>query len=408
VDVYSNITSYSLYLTGATYPVLKNEFNNNVFNIYYPHSARGVTSGTGLMGAYLLTNSNQNEFYNNSFMVRGNVVSYGFYLSVSSDNIINGNTINATNNKSISNSSEGVYLSGNSQGNLFENNWVISTGNAVSFITSGYKPGSNIFKNNSLYNIPAVDFFFRSATIDGTQFINQPINKMNFTGKGNNNTLFEDTRYGKIRFGNYINRTGGGINNNLYTNMSNNIRFADNYAFINSTNVTGYNLNKTAWVTLYNIPVFVNPTVYRDGSECGSSICTEFTNLGGNSFSFKVAYWSYYEILNKPVPFTYNCTLPNITSFLTTESICDTLNKTRNSLLASSVYTGFAQINASAVCSMDIDISVLSGDMMCDLLRHSKTSLHAILNTSTAASNFTYLNGNTTSFGQINSYNYGA
>lgn len=411
ITTYGNITTYGLYLTGATYPVLKNEFTNNIFSVY-PNNrtyGTGTTSTTGLMGAYLLTNSNQNEFYNNNFTVNGRTTSYGIFLSVSSDNIFIGNNINVTNNKSVSNSSAAIYLSGNSQGNNFENNQVTDvTGNAVSLITSGYKPSNNIFKNNTFSDVPVFkfDFYFQSPTIDGTQFINQVINKINFTGKGSNSTSFEDTRYGKIVFTNYINKTLGAYSS-TFTNMSNNIIFADNYAYVNSSNATGYSINVSSIVTLYNIPVFVNPAVYRDGDVCSSSICSGLNNLGNNIFSFNVRYWSYYKILNLPILFPYNCSLPNITAFMTTSSICDTLNKTRLSLLASSVYTDFAQVNGTAECSMEIDPSVLTGDLTCDLLRHSKTSLHAILNTSYYDSNFTYSVGNTTTFGQINSYNYG-
>jgi hypothetical protein len=404
-NVYGNLTTYGLYLTGATYPVLKNVFTNNVFNAYPVNNV--LLNSNGLIGAYLLTNANQNEFYNNNFSAYGRTTSYGMFFSVSSDNIIQGNIINATNNASVSNTSKGIYLRGNSQANNFENNQMTPiTGKNVAFITSGYKPSYNIFKNNSFYSAPVnkFDFYYLSATIDGTEFINQPIDKINFTGRGNTGTVFEDTRYGKIVFQDYINKTIS----NVYANLSQVITFANDYVYINSTNLTGYNLNKSATVTLYDVPVFVNPQVFRDGLECSASICTAFTDLGGGSFSFNVTYWSYYEILNKPVPFTYNCSIPNVQSFLTTSSICDTLNKTRNSLLASSIYTGFAQVNASATCSMDVALSELTGDMMCDLLRHSKASLHDILNISTPTSNstFNYTGTNTTSLAQINSYSY--
>jgi hypothetical protein len=100
------------------------------------------------------------------------------------------------------------------------------------------------------------------------------------------------------------------------------------------------------------------------------------------------------------------CSIENITAFLTTESICDILNKTRNSLLASAVYTGFAATNTSVECSMDIDTSVLTGDLTCDLLRYSKKTLHDLASANITTGNFSYNVSNTTTFGMATSYQY--
>jgi hypothetical protein len=403
INVYGNITSYALQLLGTDYPLSENVFEDNIFNISFINS--GKNSGTNIMGAYLSTNANDNEFYRNAFNVNTNASGYGMQILISSRNVFMNNSF-ATYSVQV-NKTDAIYLLGRSEDNIFENNIIpYAEGNAFTFATSGYKPENNIFKNNSLVNITSFDVYFRSPLIEGNKFINQPLNRMNFTGKGINYTTFEDTRYGKILFIDYINSTVVGVNNSVFTNMSKNIEFANNYASVNSSNNTGYNLDKSAVVTLYNIPVFTVPTIFRDGSECLT--CGVLNNLGGNTFSFTVSDWSYYSILNAIVAYTYNCTIENITAFLTTESICDTLNKTRNSLLASSIYTGFAQRNLSVTCRMDIALSENTGDMMCDLLRHSRESLQTI-NVTTPISNSTFnYTGTNTSLAQITSYYYTA
>jgi hypothetical protein len=401
ITVAGNITTYGIYMSGATYPVLKNYFSYNTVDVSHRNSS--TASGTNIMGIYGLTNSNQNEFYYNNITVNARTTGFGIRFDVSSDNILENNRLTVTN--TVNNVSEGIYLSGNSQTNTFKDNVLTTvTGTAISLITSGYRPAGNIFQNNQLNNVlGGFDFYMRSQTIDDTQFINQPLNKVNFTGKGGTIVL-EDTNYGKITFTQRVNNSIGSTPYASWGNFSSYYRFADDYIFVNASANKG--MNRTATLVFYNVPVFTNATAYRDGIVCTATYCGALTNLGGNQYSVPVYSWSYYQILNQLFPFPFDCNIPNILTFKTTETYCDILNKTRNSLIANPVYTSFATVNLSATCSMDISESVLAGDLMCDLIRYSKKSLHDLLNANITNGNFSYNSSNTSTLGMVTSYQY--
>ena len=73
-----------------------------------------------------------------------------------------------------------------------------------------------------------------------------------------NSSLGFLTDYGKITFLQNINGSG--------ENLSSDIRMNTNFAFVNSSQT---NFNKSANVTLYNLPTnFTNPSIFKDGLLC--------------------------------------------------------------------------------------------------------------------------------------------
>ena len=100
-----------------------------------------------------------------------------------------------------------------------------------------------------------MDLEIATASLNNTYFIDSPIRNYSFTGVGSK-IIVNDSRYGEIRFLEMINGSGG--------NLSDMIRIGNNSVYVNDT-VGGKGLNKSANVTLYNLPTFSDPRMLRDG-----------------------------------------------------------------------------------------------------------------------------------------------
>ena len=68
----------------------------------------------------------------------------------------------------------------------------------------------------------------------------------------------------------------------------------NNFVYVNS-----FNLNKPAKISFYNIPLFSNPKILRNGNECNyttTPACFNFTSLNASIVIFNVSSWSNYSI----------------------------------------------------------------------------------------------------------------
>ena len=277
-------------------------------------------------------------------------------------------------------------------------NIIDSDGHSIALVYSGYAPDYNVIQENTLLHInnPTVlDISIQNTAtkgVDSIELINQPILTYNFTGKGTSSLIVENTSTGKISFIGFI--TGNG------TNFNNDVKIESNLVTINAA--TKPMFNKSATITLYNVPVFSDPVTYRNDGECGS-YCGTLTYSGNQVYTFLVSGWSNYSVGQRISIYTFLCNLQDILPFYTLQNYCTIMNKTKYSLEQNTVYNSFKTTN-DTTCDMDISTTVLNYGSTCDLLRYQKESLHGLATSNTTTGNFTYSSVNL--YGQVDTYSY--
>ncbi|MEK6847162.1 MAG: hypothetical protein AABY16_03280, partial [Nanoarchaeota archaeon] len=101
------------------------------------------------------------------------------------------------------------------------------------------------------------------------------------------NAVFRNTGNSWINFTRGLNGT--------YNNLSADVKLGFNYADVNS--VQRPELNKSAIITFQGLsPSLVNPTIYRSGQVCPSSVCVNLTALNVATVLFSVTGWTNYSI----------------------------------------------------------------------------------------------------------------
>lgn len=284
----------------------RNNISNNVISTINTPSSNGIiitlssgnnivnnnnisTSGSSLnnIGIFLQSSANNNTIINNRISTNGTSSNYGIDLSQTYNNNITGNIIYASGTTS---SNIGIFFIQTENNTIAYNN--ISTNGTTSngaffFAASGILAKNDILINNNLGTIAGLDLSFGSANMNGTYLIDQPIRNYSFTGVGSIINI-KSTNFGVTNFLVPINGSG--------RNLSYDVQIGNNSVFVNSSQ-TG--LNKSANITLINLPIFLPAEIFRDGIVCNTTTspsCYNFTSLSLGTVIFNVSSWSNYSI----------------------------------------------------------------------------------------------------------------
>ena len=273
-------TSYGVYLLGiANAPVNNNTMDNNRIQ------TRCLAAVSNCSGIYLQNNANFNKVTENNITTHGTKYNYGIYLLGTAALGLNSTLIDSNYILTYSPFDNGIFLS--SYSNSTVNSNIINVLNADRIIIdSGYS--NNNLTNNSFLNrnYAYYDINFTSPGNNLTWFIDQYLENYTFTGAGGKINV-KNSQYGQINFIVAVNKSG--------TNFSNDIKISNNFVYVNSAQ-TG--LNKSANITLYNLPVnFTNPIILKDGFACSVGVCYNFTSLNAGNVSFNVSSWSNYSVV---------------------------------------------------------------------------------------------------------------
>jgi hypothetical protein len=111
-----------------------------------------------------------------------------------------------------------------------------------------------------------------------------------------NNLILENTNYGKIIFTEEINLMEDSTPEDNVTDLDANTKIEFNKIYVDTFNLA--NLNKSAILTLYNLP-FNNPIILKDNSICPETIC-ERISYSNNNLRFKVSRFSTYSAQESP------------------------------------------------------------------------------------------------------------
>ena len=260
-------------------------YNNNMENNTV------ITDGKGRYnhGIYLSVNSNFNTIIGNNVTTNGTgITNAGAYLSESRDNLIEDNIISTYG----STTSYGIYLESNARRNLVKsNNISTSSGTSTSHgiylvATAPNYPHDNTFDDNNFISIMGSQLYVATAGINDIHLRNQNISTYYFTGVGSLVSV-ENLSSGKINFLQSLTGT-------TQTDFSNRIIIRDNYAYINET-ISG--LNKSAEITIYNLPTSSNELrILRNGGLCSAAICTNLTSMQAGNVTFNVTMGGNYSI----------------------------------------------------------------------------------------------------------------
>ena len=264
-SVVNNATMTSTSLYGVE---TFNSYNNHITNISVSSSYAGVVINTGshnniLRGVTLISNND------------------GLAISEANNNTIDDVTIDLTADESIQ-----VTASNNTFSSIRINN----SGKDAILIsdTIGVFASNNIFSNVNITNTSKAYYDIEFRFVDGGGGINNTHIRdtyvENYTIGGT--VIFRDSTFGEIRFLQAISGSG--------TNLSDDIRIGNNSVTVLSNNNAG--LNKSANVTLYNLPTSFDGVIFRDGANCPAGICYNLTSLKAGTVVFNVSYWTNYSI----------------------------------------------------------------------------------------------------------------
>ncbi|MFA5173738.1 MAG: right-handed parallel beta-helix repeat-containing protein [Candidatus Pacearchaeota archaeon] len=268
--------NYGVSLSATSY--INEVYNNTIY----------TGGGRGNFGVYLLTDSERNSITQNNLNTGGmGTENYGVCVIASHNNTIEENTIST----SGTTTNHGVYFASSSRDNLLNNNTISTSGgtdsNGIHFlvIAPNY-PENNIIKNNNLISIAGNDLKFATASINGTQLVNQIIRDYSFTETAGS-LIIENTSAGKVSFNaELLSGTNTTFSNRIY--ITQNLAFIDEYTAL---------LNQSAEITFYNVSTIrTNLGVYRNGVLCPASICLNLTSLNAGNVTFNVTGGGSYSI----------------------------------------------------------------------------------------------------------------
>jgi parallel beta-helix repeat protein len=251
--------------------ILSTSSNNNITG------ARVNTTGRGGIGIEL--SSSDNNVIMSAIVNTNSNISYGFYLWASSNNSI-------TNLIANTNESYGVFVRGSSDNYFSGGNITTLAADSIRlFMTTSF---NNTFRNVSIVNTNASTQHLNisDAGINGTTLVDMDVGRYSIAGAGGKVNI-RKTGIGEINFTSPINGSG--------SNLSNDVQMGVRWAYVNGSQA---GLNRSANVTLYNMPQsFAYPLILKDGQPCGSQ-CHNFTNLNAATVVFNVSGWSNYTIAN--------------------------------------------------------------------------------------------------------------
>lgn len=346
ITVYANKTSNGAYFLGTTYPVTDNKFYNNSIDIECNYA-----DSNDCYGIYLLNGANGNNISRNTILTNGSGANYGIFTSISVDNIFEDNNISSD---SRLNTSDCIRVSGNAKYNTFKNNKGYCSGHEINLIYSGFAPDFTTLENNNLVCRATPNTFnlyvqnTAAKSIDSLTLRNQYVESYNFTGRGTTNLLIENTTTGSILFNTLIKGNG--------TNMNTEVQIKNNNISVDTTSSLVF--NKSATLTMYNIPSFSSPVANRDSVLCTAFYCGALTYLGNNIYTFVVNSWSSYSIAQDTNLFKYLCdwiSSAHVKPFYTyDDTFCDDFNFTVYTKLNDPIY--MANIYTENVTTCDIEL----------------------------------------------------
>lgn len=266
-NTFRNINSTFNSLDGL---YLRNSANNNFYNFVSESNVGDgsylyAATNSNFYGAYFFNNSNGlsmysssngNSFYNTRSLSNNN----GFYLdSVSSNQFYN--------SSSISNVNYGFYIFPSANNNNFYNSIVTQNSYGVYLFSST----GNLWNNLYVYNNTNQEILSTAWITAGGTILTY------------NNTL------GALKFA----ALTADVDGDLILGNLENIRLANNLAFVNSTAISGLNLATN--VTLKALSTnMLFPRIMKDGAICAD--CVNYTSLNAGNVTFRVTGWSSYSI----------------------------------------------------------------------------------------------------------------
>lgn len=307
ISTFGTTTNYGIFLSSAS--------NNDIISNNIIANGTTQTGTTNNWGIHLAANSENNEIYNNTIITGGGGLNYGLSLITTSRyNTYKGNNIqtgsggvsnhgiylaeannNLFENNVISTSGTGtdygVYFYSSSDNNLVKDNNISTFGAATShafdflFLAAGGYPENNNISGNNLLSITGRNINFETASINGTWLIDQEIGNYSFTGIAGAINI-KNTSAGEISFNPILSGTNTTFSDRIFIN--NNFARIDEYTTL---------LNKSAEITLYNLPTTSTELyIARNGVLC-NGICTNLTSLQAGNVTFNVTGGGNYSIL---------------------------------------------------------------------------------------------------------------
>jgi parallel beta-helix repeat protein len=222
-------------------------------------------NGTGGTGWALNIHSSLNNTISNS-RIKGTDI--GVHIRASSNN-------NKIISSSLQGNWEGIMIEESSSNNQISRSNLSSIRYGVYLVSSS--TNTTLINNNLSGGIN--DLYIDSSS---AKLQDQPVRSYSF---GSASLIFEDSNEGKIEYIQAVTQTG--------TNLSDDIKISDNLIEVNSSQ-TG--LNKSANLTLYNIPSMDYPKILRNGAICPSSICKKLSPSLSGTVVFNVTSFTNYSI----------------------------------------------------------------------------------------------------------------
>ncbi len=221
----------------------------------------------------------------NGFNITGNTTGYGINITTHNDTTV----LNGT----ISNFSNGIYISSSSSNSFTSINIINSTTDAI--LLEGNTSDNNNFTSINTTNTTSshYDINFSTAGIDGTWI--EGINFANYSFEGVGGKVnFKEPSFGEIVFLEAINGSG--------TDLSSDVDVDEEWVFVNSSNNAG--VNKSANISFYSVS-FTNPkpqyssdnSVWADCTASTNPACVEFSYTIGGTFTFNVSHFTYFKIV---------------------------------------------------------------------------------------------------------------
>ena len=261
-------TSAGVLMTSSTsISIINGTFNYNDIGVSVGSGAtnnvfRNITASNNRVGVRILQTASTNEF---SDLIANNNTENGIEIATA---VTVPSNINFTRFRINASVQSAIFYSsglGTSTGIIFTNGTITST-------------------NASYWDLNRKS---SSTNDDEVAFVDTPIARYNISAPGFLAT-FSSASFTEIKFLKDINGTG--------TNLSNDIRIANNSAFVNDT-ISGGGLNKTANITFYGLSTgFTSPEMKRNDAACASAICKNFTSLNAGTVVINVTGWSNYSI----------------------------------------------------------------------------------------------------------------
>ncbi|MFH0711798.1 MAG: NosD domain-containing protein [archaeon] len=219
------------------------------------------------------------------FTITGNTTNHGINITgYNSTTVLNG---------TISNFSNGIYISSSSSNSFTSININNSRQDAV--LLAGATSDNNNFTSITITNTNSsyLDINFSTAGIDGTRIEGINFANYSFAGAGGK-VIFEEPSFGEIVFLEAINGTG--------THLSSDVDVENNSVFVNSSNNAG--LNKSANISFYSVS-FTTPKIQYSSDNVAWTNCTTATNptcvnfsfTTGGTFTFNVSHFTYFKII---------------------------------------------------------------------------------------------------------------